>query len=107
MNLSNISTNDWVSLAVGLIGFITAYISRQSQLPAWARKWQKLIGNDRVTDAIQRAADLANLTPEQRQKEAALLLKQFCRRDLGIDLPTSIANFLVEYAYQSWKRSNK
>lgn len=107
MNLSTVSTSDWISLAVGLIGFITACLSRQSQLPSWARNWLKKIGNNRVTDAIEQVAAITELTPEQRQTEASLLLQRFCRRDLGIDVPTSIANLLIEFVYQSWKRGRK
>ena len=56
MDHNHVPLNDWISLAVGAIGFGTALLARKDRLPAWARKWLKRIGPERITDVIERAA---------------------------------------------------
>ena len=98
---------DWVSLIVGLLGFITAWLSRQDRLPTWARKWLKRIGTANITDAIERAAAIAELTPDQRRKQAVIYLQKLTVKELGFPIPASIANLLVEHIYQQWKLVKK
>lgn len=107
MNLSDVAIHDWISLIVGVIGFITACLSRQSQLPAWARKWLNKIGQKRIVDAIERAQAICELTPDQRRKQAVIYLQKLCIKELGFPIPASIANLLVEHVYQAWKRGRK
>lgn len=92
--LDTITAQDWVSLAVGAIGALTAYLGTKNQLPSWARKWLGRIGNDRIQDAIERAGAIAELTPEQRRKQAVIYLQKLCIKDLGFPIPSSIANLL-------------
>lgn len=105
MHLNTIPSNDWISLAVGLLGFLTACLSRKDRLPAWARKWLKRIGTERIGDAIERAAAIAELSPEERRKQAVVYLQKLAIRELGFPIPASIANLLVEHVYQGWKRA--
>ncbi|MCE5197346.1 MAG: hypothetical protein ABFD54_04970 [Armatimonadota bacterium] len=107
MNLDSVSTQDWVTLAVGIIGFLTACVSRTDRLPVWARKWLKRIGVSRITDAIERAAAIMELTPDQRRKQAVIYLQKLCIKELGFPIPASIANLLVEHVYQQWKRNRR
>ncbi len=107
MHFDTVSTNDWLSLAVGLIGLLTAWLARQDRLPAWARKWLKRIGQDKIMDAIERAAAIAELTPEQRKRQAVTYLQKISLNELGFPVPQSIANLLIEHVYQVWKRARR
>ncbi|MEN6583063.1 MAG: hypothetical protein ABFD54_11485 [Armatimonadota bacterium] len=107
MNLKGIPLQDWITLGIGVIGFVTACLSRTDRLPSWARKWLKKIGAARITDAIERAAAIAELTPDQRKKQAVSYLQKLCTKELGSPVPTSIANLLVEIVYQQWKRARR
>lgn len=104
MTIDNISLNDWFALGLAAFGFVSAWISRMDRLPAWARKWLKRIGADRITDAIERSATIAELSPDQRRKQAVIYLQKICIKELGFPVPASIANLLVEHIYQQWKR---
>jgi hypothetical protein len=107
MNLTDVALTDWVTLAVGVLGFIAAYLSRKDRLPAWARKWSGKIGQQNIIDAIEQAASIAELTPDQRRKQAVIYLQKLCIQKLGFPVPASIANLLVEHIYQTWKRSRR
>ncbi|MCX6345729.1 MAG: hypothetical protein NT018_11760 [Armatimonadetes bacterium] len=107
MHFDSIPAHDLISLAVGFLGFVTAFLSRKDRLPAWARKWLKRIGSERVVDAIERAAAICELTPDQRRKQAIIYLQKLCIRELGFPVPASIANLLVEHIYQVWKRGRR
>ncbi len=107
MHFDTIPVHDIISLAVGFLGFVTACLSRKDRLPVWARKWLKRIGSERVVDAIERAAAICELTPDQRRKQAIIYLQKLCIRELGFPVPASIANLLVEHIYQVWKRGRR
>ena len=107
MHLDTIPIHDWVPLVVGVFGFITAWLSKSGRLPAWARTWLKRIGVERITDAIERAAGIIELTPDQRRKQAVIYLQKLCIKELGFPVPASVANLLVEHVYQTWKRGSK
>ncbi len=107
MHLDTISINDYITLAVGIIGFLTALLSRKDRLPAWARKWLKRIGPERITDAIERAAAIAELSPDERRAQAVTWLQKLTVRELGFPVPASIANLLIEHVYQQWKRCRR
>lgn len=107
IQLDAVSTQDWVSLAVGAVGALTAYLSQKDRLPAWARKWLSRIGPERITDAIERAGAIVELSPEERRKQAVVYLQKLCIKDLGFPVPASIANLLVEHVYQQWKLARR
>lgn len=111
MNLGNAITSvplsDWVSLAVGLMGCLAALLARRDRLPIWARKWLKRIGSGRILDAIERAASIAELSPDARRRQAVIYLQKLCIKELGFPIPASIANLLVEHVYQQWKRARR
>ncbi|MCX8053182.1 MAG: hypothetical protein N3B12_05190 [Armatimonadetes bacterium] len=104
MEHNHVPLSDWVSLAIGVMGFLTAVMSRKDRLPAWARKWLKRIGSARITDAIERAASIAELSNEARRREAVIYLQKLTIKEIGFPVPLSIANLLVEHVYQQWKR---
>lgn len=103
MNLSNVSPQDWVALALGIIGMSSAYLKSKSQLPSWARSWLTKIGPDTITKAIEIAAIAKTQTPQERQASAVAYLQRVVKADLGLSVPTSIANLLVEFVYQTYK----
>ncbi|OFX13638.1 MAG: hypothetical protein A2Z18_07170 [Armatimonadetes bacterium RBG_16_58_9] len=107
MSIDNAQTGDWISLAIGLFGLASAYLASKNRLPSWARKWLNRIGTEKISDAIDRAAAIAELTPDQRRKQAVIYLQKVCITELGFPVPASIANLLVEYVYQTWKRARR
>ncbi len=104
MNLDSVPVHDWISLAVGLIGFATAVVSQKDRLPPWARKWLKRIGPQRIADAIERAAAIVEMSPDQRRAQAVIYVQKLAIKELGFPVPQSIANLLVEHVYQQWKK---
>jgi len=107
MHFDTTGVSDWVSLAVGLLGFATACLARRDRLPTWARKWLSRIGPERINDAIERAAAIAELSPDARRRQAVILLQKLTIKELGFPIPASIANLLIEHAYQQWKRARR
>lgn len=105
--LETVTVRDWVSLGVGLIGLVTAYLAQRDRLPSWARQWLSRIGSARILDAIDRAAAIADLTADQRRRQAVTYVQKLCMAELGFPVPASIANLLVEYVYQQYKRLRK
>lgn len=104
MKLGSVPVHDWISLAVGLMGLISGLLAQKDRLPSWARKWLKRIGRRRITDAIERAAAIVEMPPEQRRSQAVVYLQKLAIKELGFPVPQSIANLLVEHVYQQWKR---
>lgn len=107
MLFDSVSISDWISLAVGIIGFISAYLSSKQRLPSWARKWLAQVGNVNVQAAIEKAAAVETLTPDQRRKQAVIYLQKLTIKSLGFPIPASIANLLIEYVYQQWKHMKR
>ncbi len=107
MDHNHVPLNDWISLAVGVVGFATAVLARKDRLPAWARKWFKRIGPTQITDAIERAAAISELSPDARRRQAVVYLQKMTIKQLGFPVPASIANLLVEHVYQQWKRARR
>jgi hypothetical protein len=105
--MHSISLNDYIALAVGILGFLTAWLSRKDRLPAWARRWLKRIGPERIADAIERAGVIVELSPDERRKQAVVYLQRLTTKELGFPVPASIANLLVEQVYQQWKRARR
>jgi hypothetical protein len=101
---THVSMNDWISLAVGVVGLITALLMRSNRLPAEARSWLARIGPDRITGAIETAAAIAKMTPSEKRARAVSTLQAVSMKEFGLPVPTSIANLLVEQIYQRWKR---
>lgn len=107
MDWKQVPLEDWISLAVGMVGFCSALLARRDRLPGWARAWLKRIGRARITDAIERAGAIAELAPEERRMQAVTYLQQLSIKELGFPVPRSIANLLVEHVYQHWKRGRR
>lgn len=107
-NLFGISVNLTISeIATGLTAFVSLLWAYKNKLPKWAREWLGKVGIDRVNQAIQYAASLATMTPEQRRVEAVTYLKKLFQDEFGYPLPDAAANWLVEYGYNIYKRAKK
>ena len=105
MNLiMSVPLGDWAAIAIGIFGLVMSYLSQRGRLPKWARQWMSRIGQDKIESAIEYAAKLQGLTSEQRRREATAYIIRLCEKELGLVLPESIANLLVEFVYQQWKR---
>lgn len=104
MTLLNVPIHDWIALAIGLIGLITAWLNSKNRLPKWAREWLSKLTKDEVEKAIQYASEIEGMTNEQRKQKAVDYLIMLARKKTGLVIPDSIANLLIEYVYQQWKR---
>ncbi|MGI6295482.1 MAG: hypothetical protein ACOX3G_05285 [Armatimonadota bacterium] len=107
IGIEKVPAHDWITLAVGVTGALTTYMSQKNRLPRWARKWLKRIGTNRIADAIERAGAIAELSPDERRQQAVIYLQKLCVAELGFPVPQSIANLLVEHIYQQWKRARR
>jgi hypothetical protein len=102
--LGNVPLHDWIAVGIGLIGVILSWLQSKDRLPKWARKWLNLLGHEKIKNAIEYAEKLAGLTAEQKRQAAAAYLIRLSEKELGFPIPDSIANLLVEFVYQQWKR---
>lgn len=104
MSLTNVSVSDWAGLAVGLTGALLGYAQSRDRLPSWARRWMNRLGKDEIERAIDYAARMSGLSPAERRSEAVAYLVRLSQKELGFPVPESIANLLVEFVFQQWKR---
>jgi|GEM_PF-811383 ribosomal protein L31E len=104
MAIDTVHAGDWVSLAVGIVGVLTAALAQKDRLPSWVRKWLQRIGTRRIIRAIEFAGSAVELTPDQRRARAVAYLQEMVSKEFGFSVPTSIANLLVEHIYQQWKK---
>lgn len=98
-----ISILDWSMLAFSIVSAAFAYIRGLHRLQPGARKWLGEIGEPTIRAIINESAQMIGLTPLQRRERAVELLREAVKKSLGLDIPTSIANYLVEHVYQSIK----
>jgi hypothetical protein len=105
---AKISPGDWISLIVGVLGFVSAWAMRSNRLPSGARKWlSKLGGQEAVFDILASANSFAERTPAQRRSWAVSELQDLAYKSTGLKLPTSIANLIVEFVYQEYRKITK
>lgn len=104
ITLETVPLRDWAALSIGILGAVLGYVQSRDRLPKWARRWFGRIGRQNVESAIAYAAALAGLTAEERRREAAAYLVRLTEKELGFPVPQSIANLLIEFVYQQWKR---
>lgn len=103
-----IPLNDLLSVAIGVVGLLAAWLQRKNKLPKWAAKWLNKIELARILRIIEDVNSYRELSEEGKRKRAVEILKQITERELGGDIiPDSIANLLVEYAFQLWKNGRR
>jgi len=108
----NVSTNDWIALAVGILGIIlpllTAWLRERTKAPVWLQEWLGKAGNgdtvrERLTYLVNAAESFSEKDDEQRKD----YVKQSLIRWLvasNISIPDSVVNLLIEWVYQTYKR---
>jgi len=102
--LKTISIQDWVTLAIGVVGLLTAFIqSRQAKLPVWARDWVKKIDQAEINACITTAGKFAGSTDAEKREMAVTLLQKSVQDSLRLTLPDSIANLLIEWGFSRMK----
>jgi len=102
--MNNITFGDWLVVAIGLIGLVAGYLNSRYRLPKWARTWLERLGRENIEKAVEYASKFSELSPDERRKEAVSYLMRLSEKELGFRIPSSIANLLVEFVYQQWKR---
>jgi hypothetical protein len=102
--METVPVRDWMALSVGLVGLIVGQLQARDRLPGWARRWLGQLGRDRIEQVIGEAAKMADLSPDARRIWVVRRLAELAERELGLTLPESVGNLLVEYVYQIWKR---
>jgi len=106
--MDNVSIQDWIALAVGIVGVVAALLSRWGRLPANVRRWLKAIGEKRVLRLVETAAaNLSKKTNEEKRDWVARQVQAIAVKNTGFDVPNSIANLLVEQAYQVYLAAAK
>ncbi len=105
MTIKGISLADWIYIITTLMGFIIAWLAKQPRLPASAQKYLKSLTASRLLAIVEAVAADVTASPEQRRAKAVELLQSAARKKLGQPLPDSIANLLVEYGYQLYKKA--
>lgn len=101
--MQSVSLSEWVSLAVGLIGLVSAYLQSKNKLPKEAVTWLNKLGSPAVVNAIEYAEGYSDKSSDEKRAIASSWLADTSKR-LGVSVPTSIANLLVEHVYQTWKK---
>ena len=105
--MDKLSLTDYIMLAITLLSIIAGYLRGLSRLHPEARKWLKVIGEPFLKDLARKAAALNSLTPAQRRECAVSALNEAVRKSSGVELPASVANYLIEHAYQFVKKEVK
>ena len=98
-----ISILDWTMLVLTLLSMVMAYLRGLQRLHPEARKWLSDIGEPLIKELTAEAAEMEGLTPDQRRAQVVELVRMAAFSATGVEIPTSIANYLVEHAYQSIK----
>lgn len=101
--IKGISITDWTMLVLTLFSMLMAYLRGLQRLHPEARKWLSDIGEPLIKELAKEAGNMADLTPEQRRIQVVELVRKSAYTATGIEMPASIANYLVEHVYQSIK----
>ncbi|OYV99473.1 MAG: hypothetical protein B7Z62_00285 [Deltaproteobacteria bacterium 37-65-8] len=101
--LEKIPLTDLVYLAIGIAGIIMGWIGNSNRLPAPARHWLAKIGEPALASLVAEANAIEDMYPRVRRAYVLNELRDLAKRKLGLDIPTSVANLLLEYVYQKFK----
>ena len=106
VNVMQVSMSDWIALTVGVIGLISAWLARSNRLPANVRRWINDLDQEVILQEIGTCAvTMAQATAEERRDYMVNWITDLAKIKLGLTVPKSIANLIVEYCYQLWKRA--
>jgi len=105
--MKGVPLQDWITLAIGIVGLVSALLQRIApRLPKYVQTIIAKIGKQNIINLIAWAQEYAS-TPEKRKEAAVAELKKVAKNKLGIVLPDSIANLIVEWAVQQYKKIKK
>ncbi len=108
MTIKGIPILDVLPYALAAIGMACALLSRWGKLPPNVRRWLKAIGEGQVLAKIQTAAiDISQSSNEQKRAWVVAEVKALALKETGLPMPDSVANLIVENAYQAYKRAAK
>ena len=96
---------DWIAFAFGVIGLLTGLLQYlKPKLPKWVQPYLKKLTTEEIIDAVSWAQTHAN-TPEARKQSAIEYLQQIAVQRLGVRVPDSIMNLLIEWGLQLYKKA--
>lgn len=105
--MESISMNDWIALAVGIIGIIVGLLkSIAPRLPKAVQTVIAKLGQDEIIKIIEWCQTHV-ATTEQRRETAVSMIKEAWFKISGTALPNSIANLIVEWGVAVYKRKRK
>ncbi len=102
--IASISLGDYAGIIIGVVGLLAAWLAKSKRLPKWARTWLDRITPEKIEQTIEEVDLFTDMTPEEKRQEVVRLLQEYCEQEFGFPIPTSIANLLVEFIYQQWKK---
>lgn len=98
--------SDIISLAIIGLSLLANFLQSKSvKLPTAAQPVVKKLGKTTILEAIEIASKFD--TQEERRMQAANYLKRVADKRFGFALSDSIANMVVEYGVQIYKRVAK
>lgn len=100
----NVPINDWIIVIAGALGWLVWGLQKIApNLPSNVQKIIKKLSQQEIIEIIIWVNENCD-TPEHRRETAVQLLQELAEKKLGFKLPTSIANLIVEWAVQQYKR---
>jgi hypothetical protein len=100
-----ITITEWITIGLAVIAAAKAFAEwRKIKLPPWAQTWAKKIGVKRIEGWIAQADRLGKMAPAERRAWVLEQLQAWALKEIGIPVPASVGNLLVEQVYQLWKR---
>lgn len=107
MHFGAVNLNDLAAVIAGIVGVIVVLLARRGKLPKWLARTLGQIGLERIEEAIAYANKWKQMDDLERSGAARAYLQRIVLRELGIYLPDSVANLLVEYVYGLIRRQHR
>jgi uncharacterized membrane protein YcfT len=106
MNIKGIPLQDLITIASIAISIILGLMHKFSaKLPPKVAEILNGIGQDEIERYLTEAVRLYS-DPTARREWVVKQIQTIARTELHIEVPTSVANLLVEYVFQRWKIKN-
>lgn len=101
--VNELSIMDWIMLVLTLLSMLMAWLRGLQRLHPEARKWLSCVGEPLIRRFASEAAAMVDLTPQERRACVVERLRKAVLEIFDLEIPESIANYLVEHVYQSIK----
>ena len=99
----HLGLQDWVFIGTTIIAGLKWYFQR-NKLPKSIQAILDKIGKDEIAKIVGDVAKFTQLNDVEKHTMAVQQLQELAKRKLGLDVPTSIANIIVDYV---WRIVNK